>query len=381
MTLPGGATVARSSILTAAGVLVAGLVLVVHVVRTGQACDRANSDCATRSAEPTDYRGRLFTWDGRPLATRFQFVVAGGHEEGEPPVFATDRAGRFCVSAPSSPASATVIPLEIKTTAPVDPRFRGPDGYHELESAHSRDGVLSTQPDPVFMIGAPDQYLQLLGGTANPATAVASTAADLAAAAPCQQAVQPAAWHDYQELYRSWQFLLLLTLPLAAIGALAVAATPRLPRNVARVSRAAGLLGAAISLLLYFWLWNDGEDTARGPADRPSWMQVPYAQLREPLPQPTRGAVEQALRSEILRDEQFEPRHLADLTCRTAKRCSLTFMKPGIPESRFTWVLELERTLLPVCWRIAIVGGRPAADPRTLRTGFSTPALVRPLCP
>jgi hypothetical protein len=379
MTLPGDGIVARASILTSAGVLVAGLVLVVHVVRGAQACDGEGSACATRSAGLTDYRARLFTWDGRPLATRFQLDMGSGREEGEQPVFATDRAGRFCVSASSGAASATVIPLEIKTTAPVDPRFRGPGGYMELESAHSRNGVMSTQPDPVFMVGAPDQYLRLVGGTANPATAVASSDADLAAA--CHQAVRPAGWHDYQELHRSWQFLLLVTVPLAAIGALALAVTPRLPRNVARASRAAGLLGAGISVLLYFWLWDGGEEPAPGPAARLSWMQVPYAQLREPLPQPTPGAVEQALRREILRDERFDPRQLSDLSCRTARRCRLTFMKPGIPESRFTWELGLTRTPVPVCWRIGIVGGRPAADPRTLRTGFSNPALVRPLCP
>jgi hypothetical protein len=379
MTLSGGSIGARSSILTAAAVLVAGLVLVVHVVRAGQACDGESSPCATRSAEPTAYKGRLFTWDGRPLATRFQLDLGSGREEGEPQVFATDRAGRFCVSAPSGRASPTVTPLELKTTAPVDPRFRGPDGYMELESAHSRNGILSTQPDPIFMVGAADQYLRLVGGTANPATAVASSDADLAAA--CHQAVRRAAWHDYQELHHSWQFLLLLMVPLAAIGALALAATPDLPRNVALASRAAGLLGAGISVLLYFWLWDGGEDAAPGPAARPSWMQVPYAQLREPLPQPTRGAVEQTLRREILRDERFDPRQLSDLTCRTARRCTLTFMKPGIPKSRFTWELGLKRTPVPVCWRIGIVGGRPAADPRTLRTGFTNPALVRPLCP
>ena len=353
--------------------------LVVHVVRAGEACDGASSDCASRSAGLTDYKGRLFTWDGRPLATRFQFDVASGLPEDESQVFATDRAGRFCVSAQSQSGSPTVIPLEIKTSAPVDPRFRGPDNYNELESAHSRNGVLSTQPDPVFMIAAPDQYLQLVGGTANPATAVASRPADLAA--PCRQAVQ-FAWHDYEDLHRSWQFLLLLAVPLAAIGALAVAATPGLPRSVARVSRAAGLLGAAVAVGLYLWLWDDGDEPAHGPTDRPSWTQVPYPQLREPLPQPRRGAVEQALRREIMRDERFEPRHLADLTCRTAERCSLTFMKPRIPGSRFTWFLDLHRTDVPVCWRIGIAGGRPASDPRTLRTGFSAPNLfARPLCP
>jgi hypothetical protein len=379
MTVPGGSIRGHSSILTVAGVLVAGLVLVAHVVRAGHACDGESSACEPRYAESADYKGRLFTWDGRPLATRFQFVSASGPEQGGPQVFATDPAGRFCISAPSDPASATITPLEIKTTAPIDPRFRGPDGYYELESAHSRYGVLSTQPDPVFMFGAPEQDLRLIGGTANPATAVASTAGDLAA--PCQQAVQPAVWHEREELYRSWQFLLLLALPLAAIAALAVAATPRLPGNVARAGRATGLVGAALCFPVYVWLWAGGEDHGHVQVQRPGWMQAPYSQLRELLPRPARGAVEHALRMEILHDEQVNPRHLADLTCRTTKRCSLTFMKPGIPESRFTWIVALTRTPVPVCWRTAIVAGSRAADPRTLRTGFSTPALGRPLCP
>jgi hypothetical protein len=293
-------------------------------------------------------------------------------------VFATDRAGRFCVSAPSDRASATVTPLEITTSAPVDPRFRGPDGYNELESAHSTEGVLSEQPDPVFMITVPYQYLDLIGGTASPTTAVASTSADLAAA--CRQTVA-FAWHDYDELYETWQFLLLLGVPLAAIAALALAATPRLPRSAARVSLAAGLLGAAVSVPLYFWLWSEDGDTGRGPAAQPNWTQTPYTQLREPLPRPTRDAVEEALRAEIRRDAGFNPRHLSDVACRTARRCTLEFMKPGIPKSRFTWVLELERTPVPVCWSTSTVGGRPAADPRTLQHGFRTPALQEPLCP
>jgi hypothetical protein len=361
--------------------LVACLVLLVHVISVGFACDVENVVCANSSEEPVRYSGRLFTWDGRPLATRFQLRAQSRLHDGDPPVFATDRGGRFCVEAAPEDAPPYVVPLEIRTDAPVDPRFRGAANYHRLEQAQSADGI-EPGPGPVFLLEEEYGRLALEVGPVTWAEASGDWARADDFPFRCEEAGRLSEWYRDESLDRSWQFFLLLGLPVGSVMLLGAAGWRRPSGKARPVTLAAGLLGVALCALLFVVLWDYKQDPRDEPVNRPGWLQVPVANMRD-LPEFEPRSFAHALRRSIL-SQGYPERQLVGLTCGPLRSCDITLVNPGFPGSRFTDRFTFERTPVPTCWRFhsEVRVNRPAR-PKTLQRGSFTgvPPLVNPICP
>lgn len=178
--------------------------------------------CASRDS--TDYRAQLFDADGAPLG-----VVSATYrgESGLSLDFSTDESGRFCLRMPTEESTPTI---EADAGALIELSRRG---RVQLESD---TGV---PPMGSFEISEPARCL----------------------------VAEPAPWHAYEELERSWPFLLLVG--LSGLGALALVAAS--VTRWGRLSRLGWLLaGLALVLTVAFWTF-----AAPPPGSRLGTEEIP----------------------------------------------------------------------------------------------------------
>jgi hypothetical protein len=185
-------------------------------------CSQDTSECADNHRS-SDYRGRLFDYEGRPASQEwvvFSSGLYGDHKER----VSTDAQGRFCVSAiPGSTSSFInvegqeyVWKLVVRSSAPVDPRFADPAVRRELRS--------STRMHPVdrlpFMTVEPYPGAVVPAGTFNPLgahEAVELWEPTTDRALVCQSVSVTPAWYRFDDHRRSWQFVALTLAPIATV--------------------------------------------------------------------------------------------------------------------------------------------------------------------
>ena len=150
----------------------------------------------------------------------------------------TDDEGRFCLRAVDGGTFASVdVPVDaVRSDAPVDPRFRDPE---VLASIRSRGPTYANGIRVAVVVPEPEAGFRPAGayeaeGLWNAATDSAGTCPEVAASPP---------WYRFDDLERSWQYVLLNVLPLAT-GALFVAGIAL--RIGARLRPEAKLGGAAV---------------------------------------------------------------------------------------------------------------------------------------
>ena len=179
----------------------------------------------------------------------------------------TDADGRFCVRAVEGPTTAFVsVPrqrhlsqLVVRSRQPVDaacrsgpPRGAAPTARAPDYTGRDRAPFIATDPDspPVASLGAHDA-VELW----NPATD----------AAPACRELEAPPWHRFEDLTRSWQFVVLNAVPLATVGGflagLGLRGSARRRRGSSSRWRAAErafqatLLSGLLSVILFFVLW------------------------------------------------------------------------------------------------------------------------------
>ena len=194
-----------------------------------------NTPCAS-SSEPTEYRGRLFDYEGRP-AGRF---VLNFHSDLYGRRFharvRTDRRGRFCVEAvPSNEASAYIeVPgqnfasqLIVRSDGPIDPRFRDPLLRASLRRGSNYHGVdrmplMTIEPVSRF-VNPPSPSITPSG--AHAATELWDRGAD--ATPVCQGVGKSPPWYRIKGAETSWQFSLLTAITVATLGLFVIASVAR----------------------------------------------------------------------------------------------------------------------------------------------------------
>lgn len=232
--------------------LVVGLGAVsVNVVAGSLACGFDTSYCAESSAQ-SPYRGRIFSYDGRPVKDAVFELWVNSFEADQPRLaFRTDAYGRFCVMWVSEYVDVALN--DFSSDAPVDSRFVGREGRLRLRKAHHPGlGSDYARPGLGFMLRPRDDRVTLATGPDTADLWIPQT--DLTSR--CQATDERPAWYRFEGLRSSWQYMLLLVLPLASMGLLvgALALGPVSP--AARVLRLAGVVGSLGGGLLFLILWN-----------------------------------------------------------------------------------------------------------------------------
>jgi hypothetical protein len=175
---------------------VAALAAFAHVFSVGFACAWDTSTCAESSEKNGVYEGFLRTADGEPYRSSV-FTVEFGSREGDDEVpFQTDENGRYCIRW-AEEDFATV---------------NSPTG----EAIHTQEG---------------DDYLgswRDLNGLDPPSG--------------CQESYEGIPWYAAEDAESTWQYWLLIVLPLAAIAALVSALIGRRSRYGLPLLSAGGLL-------------------------------------------------------------------------------------------------------------------------------------------
>jgi len=257
-------------VLAIVGALLAFVALGFTYVGSTFVCSQDTSEC-TDNHTASDYRGRLFDYEGRP-ATHARVVFSSGLYGDHKERVRTDAQGRFCVSAlPGTTSSFIAVEgqeyvwqLVVLSSAPVDPRFADPAVRHELRS--------STRMHPVdrlpFMTVEPYPGAVVPAGTFHPLAA--HEAVELwdpttDAAPACQSISVTPAWYRFEDDHGSWQFVLLTLAPIAAIvltlvGLVARRTATRKPSAAAkqtadRIMHAA-CISAVLAVALTVALWT-----------------------------------------------------------------------------------------------------------------------------
>jgi hypothetical protein len=223
-----------------------------------------NNDCA-RSHVASEYRGRLFDREGRPApptALAFRADVYGDDFEGS---LTTDGQGRFCVLAIAGGTSPFIAvsgqargnELVVRSTAPIDPRFRDP-GVLDAIRREDRDAG----PDNLaFMLTEPESRFYPIAAHEvakgwDPSTDAAATCQDLGASPP---------WYRFDDLEHSWQYAILNLAPLVPLGLFVFGVGARLTawrRRSASLARTAErafqatCVAALLTALLTLGLWS-----------------------------------------------------------------------------------------------------------------------------
>lgn len=234
-------------------------------------CSFDTSECASSRAL-TEYRGRLFDYEGRPaggFVLTFQSDLYGRRFQAPVP---TDDQGRFCVRA----VAGTTIPsigvvdqkndsqLVVRSNAPVDPRFRDPRLRESLRRRGSayrgldRAGFMTAKPAS-SVVKTPSFYPQAVHWVPDrwtPSTDSSPSCHGVGASPP---------WYKFEDVHRTWQFGVLSLAPLATLSLLAFGVVVRessrrrqsisqagVAERIFKATLAAGLL----TLLLAFVLWS-----------------------------------------------------------------------------------------------------------------------------
>jgi hypothetical protein len=153
----------------------------------GITCSSETSFCASSTDKDSVYSGRLALSpdDDGALYRDQEFLVSFKSRQGEEPVaFRTDHEGRFCIR---------------WAHESYYPNARTPDGR------------------PLFVFGRPAPPLSELGLTSAPTPIVQRSL-------PCEEGDGGVPWYRAEDLTGSWQYKLLLAIPIAAflVGALAL---------------------------------------------------------------------------------------------------------------------------------------------------------------
>jgi hypothetical protein len=218
-----------------------------------------NNECA-HSHIAAELRGRLFDNEGRPAPQTmlaFRADVYGRDFEGS---LTTDDEGRFCVRAFTGKTSAFIgqtrrsrDQLVVRSSAPIDPRFRDPAVLESLRRQGS-----SSRP---FMLAEPGSFFFPIG--ADEVTTLWNPSADVAAS--CQDLDGSPPWYRFADYDRSWQFAALALAPLVTLGLFVIGVGARLsawrrrsPTRARTAERAfqATLVASLLTALLTVSLWS-----------------------------------------------------------------------------------------------------------------------------
>jgi hypothetical protein len=227
-------------------------------------CSWENNVCAPNHTL-TSYRGRLFDFRGRPASSELLYEdELYGHGDH---AVSTDRTGRFCVRAVAGgipfiyvPGHALATQVTIRSDAPVDPRFSDPvrrSLRHFGTSYRGPDRSPFMIVEPVLPVNLsptapPDPTIH--PGGANDATRLWNPTSD--AAHSCQGVGATPPWWHFRHSWSSWQFAVLMLVPLMAALLFAVGVVLR----IAGRARAADLAfrwtcaGSALAVGLMFVL-------------------------------------------------------------------------------------------------------------------------------
>jgi hypothetical protein len=187
-----------------------------------------------------EYRGRLFTADGRPLATAFHISLESAHRK-PGPLFHTDADGRFCVALPRDSGPEYVKPETTDSAAPPDPRFAKPP-------AGATSTILLVPPVAVPAV-------ETLDGPGN--YKLWSDAQDRARA--CERPELWAAWYRFSDHGSTWQSHLLWILTLGGAWAAVVVVLLGRKRPGPAPALQLGVLALSlVDLALVAALWHIG---------------------------------------------------------------------------------------------------------------------------
>lgn len=170
--------------LAAAMLVIAVLALGAHWIGTGLTCAWDTSNCVSSTEKNGVYEGTLSTLDGDPYRSS-DFEVEFESREREPVAFRTDERGRFCIRWTNEDS----VPL---VTTP------GGEPLSARDEA-TGDGLL---------IPGLSGWRNLEGRDPPPG---------------CEESDEGIPWNRAEDAESSWQYRLLVLLPLGAIAALAAA--------------------------------------------------------------------------------------------------------------------------------------------------------------
>jgi hypothetical protein len=248
--------------LAVVGVLVSAAAWGANRLFAAFSCAWDTSVCGEESGSRTDYRGRLFDYQGRPAPeTELEFRNELYGTDFALPL-STDGQGRFCVRAATYGSWVEVVGQGhasrqvVRSDAPVDPRFDDPEVLASLRGDDDPGGYQG--PDRLgFMTVGPGG---VSASGAYTAVGLWDPASDQAAS--CADAGSPT-WYRFDDLEESWQYRVLdgglfvvLLMFAAAVVLLMGAGESRAERRPAtwacRVVACAGGVHALLFVVLWF---------------------------------------------------------------------------------------------------------------------------------